>query len=366
MGDSDFRVTTILNEWKEHTRSSNYQTAYYSASLITTLSSERWTTEALKAPAIGCKVLDSRLELAPGLWSPLVGGSLWRRPAPGTGSWLRPPSTLECDESADFHPKPCYCLPTNNSRLPPTHHHHHHHPSPSRCPKGGPREPCHRAPAQKLLRAAENISGWAVRASEAVTSLKTSWERVRVRERGGGKESGGQNWSRMRRDNEEEEERMGIWAKILVWLQVIWRWHMNYEGAGLTESGSAGVGQVGRGGRWRPDVCRWGRDGARPPALHEPRHRGRSDKRSVNNWWRCSPEKSHRANGWWKTWTLEERKWPVCQNVPPRSWSGSWEGSCFFFSFFAFFFFGFCEDDVATTKTFLDLIWEVLGTGRLK
>lgn len=95
----------------------------------------------------------------------------------------------------------------------------------------------------------------------------------------------------MRGDNEEEEERMEIWAgvaKILVHL--VARLHVNLEvkhqllEVGVKrESGSAGVRQVGRGGRWRSDACQQGQGGALPPALREPRHQGRSDKRSVNN-----------------------------------------------------------------------------------
>lgn len=151
-------------------------------SLIITLglSSARWTTEALKAPAIGCEVLDSRLEPAPGLWSPPARGLLGGGTSPRDGELAQASVNSGVRWKFRLPPKTVLLSPHQQLQTP------HHPSSPSSCPKGGPREPCHRAPALKLLRAAENISGWAVRASEAVTSLKTSWKRER--ERGGGLE----------------------------------------------------------------------------------------------------------------------------------------------------------------------------------
>lgn len=101
---------------------------------------------------------------------------------------------------------------------------------------------------------------------------------------------------------------------------LLYRWSVNEKArtvfAGLSKlnkirsSPSAGLG------RQRPDARQELKRGCRL-ALHVPEHQGSSDKRSVNNWWCSSLEQSHRANGGWKTWTLEK---PVWYNITQGSY----------------------------------------------
>lgn len=111
----------------------------------------------------------------------------------------------------------------------------------------------------------------------------------------------------------------------------------------IRSSPSAGLGR-----QQRPDAWQELKRGCLL-ALHVPEHQGSSDKRSVNNWWCSSLEQSHRANGGWKTWTLEKGS-ALYGIIWHRGLIG--QGKSFFYHY--------VKDEVVTVETFLPLIWQQL------